>query len=119
VFARESEKMLAVPPADEPPTKPGLESPDSAGDSPRIDPQVSEVRLAKAPPPAPWSIPTVAIALEDLEWFDLDDEVRALVESLDGTTTLEALLARQPDRGRAMKALLGLAAQGVVEFRAR
>jgi hypothetical protein len=115
-FARESERMLAVHPVDELPTRPRLETLDPVADSPQDGPMVSEVRLSKPRMPSPASVPTVAIAREDLEWFELDDDARALVESLDGAT-LDATLARQTDRKRAMKILLLLGSQGVIEFR--
>jgi hypothetical protein len=108
--------MLAVRQVDEAPTRPGLAGIGVEGDGPRADPLVSEARLAKPRLPAPSSVPALVVPREDLRWLDLADDERLLAEDLDGKSTLEATLARQPDRGRAMRILLGLAAQGVVDF---
>jgi hypothetical protein len=88
-FARQSELSTVPPP----------------GQLPDLDPIISseatlEVLFVEAD-----TVPTLAVAREDLEWFDLPPVVRGLLHHVDGEAALEQVCTRaaQPlDQGIAL-----------------
>jgi hypothetical protein len=66
----------------------------------------------------PTSIPALIVSQEDLEWFELSPEARALLAHVDGVAPLEGLSVRANlAREDCCALLLELAKQGVVSFR--
>ena len=63
------------------------------------------------------SIPVIAVAREDLEWFKLDEAARDVLDCIDGISTLRETLARAHDVPTAGRALWELAEHGIIEFR--
>jgi hypothetical protein len=78
-FARQSE-LSTVPPPDR---LPDLDPVVSPGDT------TLEVLFVEAD-----TIPVLAVAREDLEWFDLAPAVLGLLEHVDGSASLETVCAR-------------------------
>jgi hypothetical protein len=114
-YARESERNLraAQQISEEPITAPGLVSDPAI----RTAPLASELRaVAPAAPPALTSVPVISVAREDLEWFDLDEARRELLDRVDGISTLAETLDRARDIPNAANLLQELAKQGMINF---
>lgn len=64
-------------------------------------------RTAQFSPPPLNKLVRLAVPLEDLEWFELSDEARALLHRIDGTKTLLELMegSNSPDLLRAIAEL--------------
>jgi hypothetical protein len=77
-FARESERATLPPP------------PRMPSDAPELASSTMEVIL----PVEPTSVPELAVAKEDLEWFDLPPLARKLLEEMDGEASVEAICER-------------------------
>jgi hypothetical protein len=106
-FARESDSMIGVdaePPSERPTTPP---PPGLPLYTPGMPPSFAE--------PGSDVIPTLAVAREDLEWFELTDIARDLLEHFDGRSTLALICAQG---GFALDAALAvcreLSRQGIV-----
>jgi hypothetical protein len=78
-FARESERATLTPPAITMPS-----------DAPELDTSTMEVFL----PVEATTIPELAVAREDLEWFELPPLAQRLLEEMDGATSVEAICDR-------------------------
>ena len=77
-FARQSERVTLPPP------------PKAPSEAPELVSGTMEVFW----PVEPTHIPTLAVARDDLEWFELPALCRKLLEHVDGTATIEAISAR-------------------------
>jgi hypothetical protein len=77
-FARESERATVPPPARMP------------SDAPEVVSSMMEVIL----PVDATTIPELAVAKEDLEWFDLPQLARKLLDEMDGESSVEAICER-------------------------
>ena len=77
-FARQSE-LTTMPPA---------------GQVPDLDPVVSTEATMEVLFVDGDTVPTLAVAREDLEWFDLAQPVRDLLRHVDGKASLSAVCAR-------------------------
>jgi hypothetical protein len=77
-FARQSERVTLPPP------------PKAPSESPELVSGTMEVFW----PVEPAHIPTLAVARDDLEWFELPPLCRKLLEHVDGTATIEDISAR-------------------------
>jgi hypothetical protein len=76
-FARQSERATLPPPANSP------------SDAPELVSGSMEVVW----PVEATSVPRLAVAREDLEWFELPPQARRLLEHVDGVVTVEAISA--------------------------
>jgi hypothetical protein len=76
-FARQSEMSTVPPPAQVPDLDPVVSS------------ETLEVLFVDAE-----TIPSLAVAREDLEWFDLSPQVRELLHHVDGEATLTVVCTR-------------------------
>ncbi len=77
-FARESECTTARPSAG------------SSSDSPELASSALEVLI----PVEDTSVPALAVAREDLDWFELPPGARALLEHIDGAASVEVICIR-------------------------
>jgi len=77
-FARQSERVTLPPP------------PKAPSEAPELVSGTMEVFW----PVEGTSIPSLAVAKEDLEWFELPSLCRKLLEQVDGDATVEAICAR-------------------------
>lgn len=89
-FARESESAIRIdstPPSNRPtaPPPPGV---------PQYAPGVTSGMMHSLGSVSSGAVPELAVAREDLEWFDLTPYVRALLRYVDGRQSLEAICAR-------------------------
>jgi hypothetical protein len=80
-FARQSEMSTVPPPAPAP-------------DRPDLDPVVSSETTLEVLFVDGDTIPSLAVAREDLEWFDLSAAIRDLLRHVDGETPLAQVCAR-------------------------
>ncbi len=61
------------------------------------------------------AVPIIAVSRDDLAWFELDADARALLERVDGKTTVEEILSSLPiQRARALGLLKELEKQRVI-----
>jgi hypothetical protein len=113
-FARESDSRIAFeenPPSSRPtaPPPPGL---------PHYEPEVSPREADSFPPVSAEAVPSLAIARQDLEWFELPKLARDLLGQVDGRSTLAMVCARG---GFALEAATAacqeLERQGIVTLR--
>ncbi len=77
-FARQSERATLPPPAK----------------APSEAPEVTSGTMEVVWPIEGNAVPRLAVAREDLEWFELPPMARRLLELVDGQTTVEAIAAR-------------------------
>ena len=77
-FARQSECQTVPPP---PPM-------------PDLDPILSSEATQEVLFVEPDTVPSLAVAREDLEWFDLSSHVRDLLHHVDGSAAIEDICAR-------------------------
>jgi hypothetical protein len=77
-FARQSERSTVPPPAQ----------------VPDLDPVVSSETTLEVLFVDGETIPSLAVAREDLEWFDLSHDVRELLRHVDGEATLSVVCER-------------------------
>jgi hypothetical protein len=77
-FARQSERATLPPP------------PKAPSDAPELVSGTMEVFW----PVEATTVPSLAVAREDLEWFDLPPLARKLLEHVDGVAPVEAICAR-------------------------
>jgi hypothetical protein len=100
VFARESDSKVhdALPPSARPTVPPaGPASPHAAG---------------------PTDVPTLAVAREDLEWFDLSPSARELLLHINGHDAVDTLAERaQSPVTEVLRELARLADEGLVTWR--
>lgn len=77
-FARQSECLTARPSAG------------SASDTPELASSALEALI----PVEDTSVPALAVAREDLDWFELAPRARALLEHIDGAASIEVICIR-------------------------
>jgi hypothetical protein len=101
-FARQSERATLPPPAQTP------------SDAPELVSGTMEVFW----PVEATAIPDLAVARDDLEWFDLPPLCRKLLEHVDGKATVEAICARSGvDVTDATELFEDLVREGIVSTR--
>jgi hypothetical protein len=112
-FARDSDSRIrveALPPSARPTTPPA-----DASDEPARDASGTMQSLGSLTPDA---VPTLAVAREDLEWFDVPPYPRALLRYVDGRQSISAICARACYKvDEAMGAFHQLARDGIVTLK--
>jgi len=110
MFARESERAIRIestPPSARP------TAPPPAG-LPEHTPGSSGARLALGSVSSQ-AVPVLAVAREDLEWFDLEPHVRLLLVHVDGRQSIDAITARACLKlDESLEGFHELAQQGIV-----
>jgi hypothetical protein len=80
----------------------------------------SETRLASRPDsdPIAAAVPVIAVAKEDLDWFDLDAEAHAILALVDGESTVEEIIASVAlARFEVLDVIRQLESQNILAFR--
>lgn len=113
-FARQSE--TAIPVEGEPPSKRPTAPPPV--DLPQYAPGSTSGTMQSLGAMAVRAVPALAVAQEDLEWFELPTLARELLALIDGHTPLAALCARAGlPLDRAFAACQDLARDGIITLR--
>jgi hypothetical protein len=86
-FARESERITV-----QPPTAPATPHPPS--DTPVVTSEVIAIADETFVSLDEATIPRLAVAKEDLEWFDLSAAAHAILDQIDGVASIEEVAAR-------------------------
>ena len=106
-FARETERATLPPPAPSPP-------PPTPSDAPELVSGTMEVFW----PVEPATIVELAVARDDLEWFELPQMARTLLEHVDGQSSVEAICIKSSvPVAEAMDLFDELAREGIVVTR--
>jgi len=101
-FARESERTTIPPP-------PGL---------PSYAPGVSSGTMDALVPVGGATVPALAVALDDLEWFDLPPIARRVLRHVDGVASMDGICSKSGDSlDDAISLVEQLARDGLVSFR--
>jgi hypothetical protein len=140
-YARESESTMATSPPSQKPTSPpepfyaelrescssthmpaaAPVDPEEAPSPPSVD-WTSEVRVAEKPTgpvsyPTLDAVPRLVVSAEDLSWFDLDPEARAIVDRVNGARTIAEIADGMATPALEVRLLLQeLQEAGAIEF---